>query len=54
MGESGLKRKLFDWALKVGEEVFMQRYDPETGTYNMGHDFDITGTCPSALRLNIR
>ena len=35
MGESGPKRKLFDWALKVGEEVFMQRYDPETDTYNI-------------------
>ncbi len=54
MGESGLKRKLFDWALKVGEEVFMQRYDPETDTYNMGHDFDITGNLPLGLKIKYR
>lgn len=54
MGESGLKRKLFDWALKVGEEVFMQRYDPETDTYNMGHDFDITGNLPLGLKMKYK
>lgn len=54
MGESGLKRKLFDWALKVGEEVFMQRYDAETGAYNMGHDFDITGNLPLGLKIKYK
>jgi len=54
MGESGLKRKLFDWALRVGEEVFMQRYDPETDTYNMGHDFDITGNLPIGLKIKYK
>lgn len=54
MGQSGLKRKLFDWALKVGEEVFMQRYDPETGAYNMGHDFDITGNLPLGLKMKYK
>lgn len=54
MGESGLKRKLFDWALKVGEEVFMQRYDAETDTYNMGHDFDITGNLPLGLKIKYK
>jgi len=54
MGEKGLKRKLFDWALKVGEEVFMQRYDAETDTYNMGHDFDITGNLPLGLKLKYK
>jgi long-chain acyl-CoA synthetase len=54
MGESGPKRKLFDWALKVGEEVFMQRFDPETGSYNMGHDFDITGNLPLGLKLKYK
>lgn len=54
MGESALKRKLFDWALKVGEEVFMQRYDPETGSYNMGHDFDITGNLPLGLKIKYK
>lgn len=54
MGESGLKRKLFDWALKTGEEVFMQRYDAETDTYNMGHDFDITGNLPLGLKIKYK
>lgn len=54
MGESGLKRKLFDWALKVGEEVFMQRYDAESGAYNMGHDFDITGNLPLGLKIKYK
>lgn len=54
MGESGLKRKLFDWALKVGEEVFMQRYDPETDTYNMGHDFDITGNLSLGMKIKYK
>jgi long-chain acyl-CoA synthetase len=54
MGQSGPKRKLFDWALKVGEEVFMQRYDPETDTYNMGHDFDITGNLPLGLKIKYK
>lgn len=54
MGESGLKRKLFDWALGVGEQVFMQRHDPETDTYNMGHDFDITGNLPLGLKIKYK
>jgi len=54
MGESGLKRKLFDWALKVGEEVFMQRYDPETDTYNMGHEFDITGDLSLGMKIKFK
>ncbi|HPS56987.1 MAG TPA: AMP-binding protein [Spirochaetota bacterium] len=54
MGEKGLKRKLFDWALKVGGEVFMQRYDAETDTYNMGHDFDITGNLPLGLKIKYK
>ncbi len=54
MGVSGLKRKLFDWALKTGEQVFMQRYDAETDTYNMGHDFDITGNLPLGLKIKYK
>lgn len=53
-GDKGLKRKLFDWALKVGEEVFMQRYQPETDSYNMGHDFDITGNLPLGLKIKYK
>ncbi len=54
MGEKGLKRKIFDWALKVGEEVFMQRFDPETETYNMGHDFDITGNLSFGMKIKFK
>ncbi|MFZ5564062.1 MAG: AMP-dependent synthetase/ligase [Thermodesulfobacteriota bacterium] len=54
MGQSGPKRKLFNWALKVGEAVFMQRYDAETGTYNMGHDFDITGNLSFGMRIKYK
>ena len=54
MGESGLKRKLFDWALKVGEAVLEYRRDPETGTYNMGHDFDVMGRLPAGLKFKYR
>ncbi|THB78407.1 MAG: AMP-dependent synthetase [Desulfobacteraceae bacterium] len=54
MGESGLKRKMFDWALEVGEAVLEYRKDPETGTYNMGHDFDVTKKLPVGLKLKYR
>jgi len=32
----------------------MQRYDPETDTYNMGHDFDITGNLPLGLKIKYK
>lgn len=54
MGESGLKRKMFDWALKVGEKVLEQRKDPKTGAYNMGHDFDIMSKLPLGLKLKYK
>jgi long-chain acyl-CoA synthetase len=54
MGESGLKRKMFDWALKVGEEVFEYRKDPQTGAYNMGHDFDIMSKLPVGLKFKYK
>lgn len=53
-GDKGLKRKLFDWALKVGEEVFQERLDPETGTYNMGHDFDITANLSAGMKFKFK
>lgn len=54
MAESGLKKKLFDWALKIGEQVYEYRKDPVTGTYNMGHDFDIMSTLPAGLRFKYK
>jgi len=54
MGESGLKRKMFNWALTVGEAVFEYRKDPESGTYNMGHDFDILSKLPVGLKFKYK
>ncbi len=54
MGESGLKKKMFDWALKVGGEVFEYRKDPITGTYNMGHDFDLMSKLPAGLKFKYK
>jgi long-chain acyl-CoA synthetase len=54
MGDKGLKRKLFDWALKVGEKVFMERYDPETDSYNMGHDFDIKENLSLGMKIKFK
>ncbi|MCP4133560.1 MAG: AMP-binding protein [bacterium] len=54
MGESGLKKKMFDWALKVGEEVYEYRKDTKTGTYNMGHDFDIISKLPGGLKFKYK
>lgn len=54
MGESGLKRKMFDWALKVGGEVLERRKDPRTGAYNMGHEFDVMSRLPLGLKLKYK
>jgi len=54
MGESGLKKKMFDWALKVGGEAFEYRKDPKTETYNMSHDFDLIGKLPLGLKIKYK
>ncbi len=54
MGKGGLKRKLFDWALKVGEEVFMPRHDPKSDTYNMGHEFDISKNLSLGMKIKFK
>ncbi|HON77457.1 MAG TPA: long-chain fatty acid--CoA ligase [Spirochaetota bacterium] len=54
MGESGLKKKLFDWALKIGEQAYEYRKDPATGTYNMAHDFDLLGKLPAGLKFKYK
>ena len=54
MGESGLKKKMFDWALKVGAQAYEYRKDPKTGTYNMGHDFDLIGKLPAGLKFKYK
>ncbi|NLB89537.1 MAG: long-chain fatty acid--CoA ligase [Syntrophomonadaceae bacterium] len=47
---SPLKKKLFDWALKVGEEAVAYRMD-EKGRYNMTHEFDLKSKLPLGLRM---
>jgi long-chain acyl-CoA synthetase len=32
----------------------MRRYDPETDTYNMGHDYDVTRDLPLGLKIKFR
>ncbi|WP_245569167.1 hypothetical protein [Desulfotignum balticum] len=36
------------------KRFFMQRYDPETGAYDMGHDFDITGNLSFGMRIKYK
>ena len=47
---SAVKKKLFDWALKVGEQALEYRLD-EKGTYNMSPDFDLVGKLPTGLKI---
>lgn len=54
MGDKGLKRKMFDWAVRVGEEVLEYRKDPKTGAYNMGHDFNVVDKLPLGLKLKYK
>lgn len=44
------KKKIFDWALKVGEEAIQYRMD-EYGRYDMRPDFDLKSRLPLALRI---
>ncbi len=47
---SAVKKKLFDWALKVGEEVLAYRID-DHGKYNMTYELDLKSTLPLGLRM---
>lgn len=47
---SPVKKKLFDWALKVGEEAVAYRVD-ERGCYNMTYEFDLKSKLPLGLRM---
>lgn len=48
--ESPAKKKLFDWALKVGEEAIAYRID-ERGCYDMTYEFDLKSKLPLGLRM---
>ncbi|MBO8159170.1 long-chain fatty acid--CoA ligase [Thermosyntropha sp.] len=50
LDSSPTKKKLFDWALKVGEEAVKYRMD-EYGRYNMTWEFDLKSRLPFGLRF---
>ncbi|SHG36499.1 long-chain acyl-CoA synthetase [Thermosyntropha lipolytica DSM 11003] len=50
LAASPVKKKLFDWALKVGEEALKYRMD-EYGRYNMTWEFDLKSRLPFGLRI---
>jgi long-chain acyl-CoA synthetase len=53
MAENATKKKLFDWALKVGTEVLEYRKD-DKGTYNMSPDFNLLSKLPFGLKLKYK
>jgi long-chain acyl-CoA synthetase len=53
MEESPLKKKIFDWALKVGTEALEYRKD-EKGCYNMHPSFDLASRLPLGLRIKYK
>jgi long-chain acyl-CoA synthetase len=50
LGANPKKKKLFDWALGVGEEVLTYRTDSR-GCINMTPDFDVKSRLPLGLRM---
>lgn len=50
MAASPMKEKIFNWAVKVGEEALEYRTD-EKGRINMSPDFDLPSKLPLGLRL---
>ncbi len=53
MSESGLKKKLFDWAYSVGEKAVEYRRD-ENGCYNMNAELDLASKLPLGLRIKYK
>ncbi|MGI5880232.1 MAG: AMP-dependent synthetase/ligase [Syntrophomonadaceae bacterium] len=47
---SAARKKLFDWALKVGGEALQYRMT-ENGGYNMTHEYDLRAQLPLSLRI---
>lgn len=50
LGSSPAKKKLFDWAMKVGMKALQYR-DDGLGRYNMHPDFDLKSKLPFMLKL---
>lgn len=53
MAASPAKKKMFDWAYGVGEEVLTYRMD-EYGRYNMRPDFNLESRLPAGLRMKFK
>jgi len=53
MAENATKKKLFDWALKVGTEVLEYRKD-EKGSYDMSPHCDYVSKLPFGLKLKYK
>ncbi len=53
MAESPLKKKLFDWAMKIGLKALEYRKD-ENGCYNMSPVFDLKSKLPGGLRFKFK
>ena len=53
MAENPTKKKIFDWALKVGAEALEYRKD-DNGCYNMHKDFDLASKLPFMLRMKFK
>jgi long-chain acyl-CoA synthetase len=53
MAENTTKKKLFDWALKVGAKALKYRMD-EKSTYHMSPHFDLASKLPFGLRIKYK
>lgn len=50
LASNALQKKMFDWALGVGEEVVQYRMD-DSGRFNMTPDYDFKSQLPMGLRI---
>lgn len=53
MAENSIRKKIFDWAFKVGTEALEYRKD-DKGCYNMHKDFDLSSKLPFMLRMKFK
>ncbi|SHH02448.1 long-chain acyl-CoA synthetase [Thermosyntropha lipolytica DSM 11003] len=53
LAASSLKKSIFEWANRIGDEVLKYRTNPN-GTINMSPDFDLMGKLPFGLKLKYK